>query len=386
VALEFFDSRTVDDLIARRKYDKAVEMIAAQLQHGNDIRLRMQLSDALILGGRGTEALSWLSDLADDLASDGQPGKAIAVCKKIQKIDPAYPGVHDRIAALIKSKDAPAKRKAWNPSKNVGFMTSERVLDFGYEDGELKPPPPVPALPAFVPEHVVRRAPLPPPPSGFHAPPPPSWAEFGDAIAKPELPVPRRLPEPERESESEPPLWPAPWPGPLPKPPVQDVPLQLIREPEPMVDPPKVEEVGEAEEDLEVYEEPPAISPLFQGFSQDELVAIMGGLELVTFEAGDIILTEGDPGDSLFVLTTGVAKAFAKAKDGTGQRFLREMREGDFFGEASVLSGRPRSATVTAASRCELLELDRATFEGIARIHPHVVAVLEDFYVKRAST
>jgi cAMP-dependent protein kinase regulator len=145
-------------------------------------------------------------------------------------------------------------------------------------------------------------------------------------------------------------------------------------------------EMADDFEVLEVYEEPPAaISPLFQGFSQDELVAVMSGLRLVTFEPGEIIITEGDAGDSLFVLTTGVAKAFVKKAGEVGQRFVREMRDGDFFGEISILSGRARSATVTAASWCELLELDRATLDRITQVHPHVKDVLEEFYIKRAS-
>jgi len=39
---------------------------------------------------------------------------------------------------------------------------------------------------------------------------------------------------------------------------------------------------------------------------------VIHGLELQTFEPGDIIITQGGAGDSLFILTTGVAKAFVK--------------------------------------------------------------------------
>ena len=46
--------------------------------------------------------------------------------------------------------------------------------------------------------------------------------------------------------------------------------------------------------------------------------------------------------------------------------------------EISVLSGQPRTATVVAATACELLELDRATLDGIAATHPHVMDVLRE--------
>ncbi len=125
-------------------------------------------------------------------------------------------------------------------------------------------------------------------------------------------------------------------------------------------------------------------SPLFSSFSEDELTAVIGGLTLLSFEPGDIIITEGDKGDSLFTITTGVTKTFLRQPEG-GQKLVRILKEGDFFGEISILSGKPRTATVTAATACELLELDRATLDGICERQPHVHKVLEDFYISRAT-
>jgi signal-transduction protein with cAMP-binding, CBS, and nucleotidyltransferase domain len=124
-------------------------------------------------------------------------------------------------------------------------------------------------------------------------------------------------------------------------------------------------------------------SPLFADFTDDELLAVIRGLRLLTFEAGDIIITEGEPGQSLFVLTTGTVKVFVR--DPAGRTVaLCPLGEGAFFGEIAMLSGRPRSATVTAASRCELLELDKPALEAIVQVHPRVRAVLEEHYIARA--
>jgi Cyclic nucleotide-binding domain len=311
-----FGSDDVENLLARRKYDKAIEVLKAQLRQSYDTRLRMQLGDALILSGRGLDAIPLLQELADDLAAEKQPAKAIALFKKIQKLDPDRADIGLKIAKLIQQKDAPPpKKRGWEPG-TAGYMTSERVLDFG--DGEeAQKPRPVPAAKPVSP---------PPAPVVAAAPPPRSQA----------------------------------LPPPL-------APEEIIEEFE-------VEEPA-----------PPAVSPLFQSFSQEELVAVMRGLRLLTFQAGDIIISEGDPGDSLFVLTTGVAKAFIKNQGAIGQRFAREMRDGDFFGEIALLSGKARTATVTAATRCELLELDRPTLDQIIVLHPHVSRVLQDFYIERAS-
>lgn len=126
-------------------------------------------------------------------------------------------------------------------------------------------------------------------------------------------------------------------------------------------------------------------SPLFSDFSASELIAVMGGLQLLTFDAGDIIITEGEPGSSLFVVSSGRVKAFVRNPAGRHAQ-VREMDEGSFFGEISILRGSPRTATVTAASRLDLLELDRATLDGITANHPRVREVLEAFCRERAGS
>jgi CRP-like cAMP-binding protein len=126
-------------------------------------------------------------------------------------------------------------------------------------------------------------------------------------------------------------------------------------------------------------------SPLFSDFSQGELLAVMGGLDLLSYDTGDVIIIEGEPGHSLFVLTTGRVKAFVRSPAGR-HMLVREMGEGEFFGEIGVLKGGARTATVTAACRVELLELDKKALDGITATHPRVRDVLEAFSRERAGS
>jgi CRP-like cAMP-binding protein len=125
-------------------------------------------------------------------------------------------------------------------------------------------------------------------------------------------------------------------------------------------------------------------NPLFEDFSEEELLAFIHGLRLLSFEPGDVIITEGEAGQSVFILATGEVKVFVR---GPGRRnvMLGALGEGSFFGEISTLSGRPRSATITAAAACEILELDRATLDGISTTHPRVRTVLETFSAARSA-
>ena len=124
-------------------------------------------------------------------------------------------------------------------------------------------------------------------------------------------------------------------------------------------------------------------TPLFEGFSREELVAVIHGLKLLSFAPGDIIVAEGGPGDSLFILASGLVKAFVRNAKGSYVK-VNELGEGAFFGEIAALTGRPRTATLTAATPCELLELDRATLDSITATHPRVREILKQFHEQRA--
>src|SRR5438477_1069644 len=98
------------------------------------------------------------------------------------------------------------------------------------------------------------------------------------------------------------------------------------------------------------------------------LRSMIDKLKPVTFEKGDLIIREGDDAGPLYILQKGRARAFAGV-DG-GERNLAFYREGDFFGELSILNGSPRAASVEAFSACELLALDPKSVRDLRRRFP----------------
>ena len=124
-------------------------------------------------------------------------------------------------------------------------------------------------------------------------------------------------------------------------------------------------------------------STLFSSFEREALVEIIASTELRSFCQGDIIVTEGEVGSSLFLVVGGAVKVFTRTEDG-GNMPLAELGPGDFFGEVSLLTGRPRTATITAGTEVTAIELDRASLDRIAEGHPEVRKVLEDFCERRA--
>jgi len=124
-------------------------------------------------------------------------------------------------------------------------------------------------------------------------------------------------------------------------------------------------------------------STLFSSFEREALVEIISSTELRSYNQGDIIVTEGEAGSSLFLVVGGTVKVFTRTEDG-GNMALAELGPGDFFGEVSLLTGRPRTATITASAEVTAIELDRMSLDRISEGHPEVGKVLEDFYERRA--
>lgn len=142
---------------------------------------------------------------------------------------------------------------------------------------------------------------------------------------------------------------------------------------------PPADEPGKSEP---MFARPVAKSPLFERLPDEERAAVVREMELETHDEGSVIINEGDPGSSMYVIASGTVKVYTRGASGTV--YLAQLGEGDFFGEVSVLTGKPRTATITAAERTELLRLDKTKLDGVLSRYPGIRTILEDFYKKRA--
>ena len=106
----------------------------------------------------------------------------------------------------------------------------------------------------------------------------------------------------------------------------------------------------------------------------DEIVRqVAASSQRKLFDAGEILVSEGDEGDSLFVVEKGAVRVTKSDPEQEGKHVdLAILEEGAFFGEMSLLTGEPRSATVIARDPCGVLVLSKpalaATLEGDPRI------------------
>ena len=104
-------------------------------------------------------------------------------------------------------------------------------------------------------------------------------------------------------------------------------------------------------------------SPLFQGLSDEELQQLTDMAEPVALRAGDVLIKQGEPGDSAYVVIRG---EFEVQKQ-SGQSLIKiDVRNpGDVVGEMALLSQAPRNATLIAKTDGEVLRIPQQAFETL---------------------
>ncbi|HEY3447005.1 MAG TPA: cyclic nucleotide-binding domain-containing protein [Myxococcales bacterium] len=126
--------------------------------------------------------------------------------------------------------------------------------------------------------------------------------------------------------------------------------------------------------------------PLFSDLSREAFIELASACELRRCQPGDVIIEQGTPGVSFFVLTSGTVKVTKKDPQSGAEVVLARMTEGSFFGEMALLSGTPRLASVVAEDEAECLEISAALLASLTKRYPHVQQALKKFCRQRLLT
>jgi CRP-like cAMP-binding protein len=102
--------------------------------------------------------------------------------------------------------------------------------------------------------------------------------------------------------------------------------------------------------------------PLFRTLTLENLHDISSKVEEILYEAGDIVFYNGDEGDALYIIKSGMVEIIGRDDDDQ-ELHLAELSTGNYFGEMALLTGEPRSATVKAAASTILLRLSKDDFQ-----------------------
>jgi cAMP-dependent protein kinase regulator len=123
-------------------------------------------------------------------------------------------------------------------------------------------------------------------------------------------------------------------------------------------------------------------SPLFANLDEAGRQRLVEGGTLESFDSGTIIVKEGDPGDSFYFIKGGSVEVYTEK---AGERLsLAQLGEGEFFGEVSVLTAQPRTATVIAKEPTQALRFVRRKISRVLMEYPEVTKVLNATIGERA--
>jgi CRP-like cAMP-binding protein len=111
--------------------------------------------------------------------------------------------------------------------------------------------------------------------------------------------------------------------------------------------------------------------PIFRTIEPGKLRLLAFISERITFRPGEIICTQGEPGDSAFIILAGTGDILVDA-GGSDKRKVAEIKKNDVVGEMALLTEMPRTATVVASDEVAALRISKDNFFRILQEFPEV--------------
>ncbi len=114
---------------------------------------------------------------------------------------------------------------------------------------------------------------------------------------------------------------------------------------------------------------------IFQGIDPSAVEALSSALEPVEFPRAHVIFAEGEPGDRLYIITSGKVKIGRRSADGR-ENLLMVFGPSDMFGELSIFDPGPRTSTATTVTEVRAVTMDRAALHEWIGKRPEIAEQL----------
>jgi CRP-like cAMP-binding protein len=122
--------------------------------------------------------------------------------------------------------------------------------------------------------------------------------------------------------------------------------------------------------------------PVLSTLSPEIRTQIADRSKIAEYGAGEFIVRQGDQGDSLYIIRTGSCGVYI-TKDEKQENKIATINSGEFFGEMSLLTGEPITATVRAMVDTTVIVIDKANFSIILNDNPAISVELGEILAKR---
>ena len=123
--------------------------------------------------------------------------------------------------------------------------------------------------------------------------------------------------------------------------------------------------------------------PILEDLDEEKLAELAPFFATETFETGREIVRQNDPGDKFYIIARGNVEVWRTEEQSGNTKRVAVLQAGDFFGEITLITGFPRTATVRALTVCTCISLERGQFNRMMERFPDLLRHLSEVAVRR---
>lgn len=121
--------------------------------------------------------------------------------------------------------------------------------------------------------------------------------------------------------------------------------------------------------------------PLFVPLAEEEIGKLAAASATRVYAPGEAIVRRGQEGNSMFVILRGAVKVQIPEND--YQKTINHLKANDFFGEMSLLTGQPRTATVIAEEETEVIQIKKTALKPLFAANPDLMKAISEIIEER---
>jgi CRP-like cAMP-binding protein len=121
--------------------------------------------------------------------------------------------------------------------------------------------------------------------------------------------------------------------------------------------------------------------PFLSELTPASFVAVARSLTILRLKDGEVVMRQGETGDSLFLVASGELRVFVATPD--GPKDVARLFENTLFGEMALITGQPRTASVAVVGEADVIQVSKAALSAVIAAIPAVREALDRFSRER---
>lgn len=121
--------------------------------------------------------------------------------------------------------------------------------------------------------------------------------------------------------------------------------------------------------------------PFLSELTRESFIAVARSLTILRLKDGDVVMRQGEAGDSLFLVASGELRVYVQTPD--GPKDVAHLFENTLLGEMALITGQPRTASVAGVGECDVIQVSKTALHAVMAAVPAVREGLDRFSRER---